>query len=607
MTSDLALVLALLVAATVMFALNRPRMDIVGFLVIVALPFTGVISGPEAVAGFADSTVLLIAALFVVGEGLVRTGVAARMGDLLAAGSGDSPFRMLALVMAAGAFAGAVMSSTAIVAILIPVVLRLCRIRGQAPGGLMMPLSMGALISGMMTLIGTPPNIVINGELARRGHELLGFFSFTPIGLPVLALAIAWMWLMRGTLARAGAPPAAARASLDGWAGEYGLSARARRLRVPAGSPAIGRPLSEMGFHARQGLTILSVERQARLFRQVVMPRAETLLAEGDVLNLDLAEPAFPLETLARADGLELLPGPASWREALGPEMGLVEALVAPGADLIGRSPVEAGFRTRHGLSVIGVKRGRGIVPGPAAEAPLRPGDILLLSGPWKRIGELARPGGDLIALTLPAEFDDVAPAADRAPFAVAALAGMILLMVTGWTSNLQAAFLACLAMGVCGAITMDAAYRAISWRTLMLIVGMLPFALALERTGGVTLAAEALAAIAADMGPRGSLALLFLAAAGLSMFISNTATAVLMAPVAVELAERLGASPLPFAMITALGASTAFMTPVSSPVNLLVTGPGGYRFMDFVKIGAPFSALVLAVSVGLVPILIPF
>jgi di/tricarboxylate transporter len=256
---------------------------------------------------------------------------------------------------------------------------------------------------------------------------------------------------------------------------------------------------------------------------------------------------------------------------------------------------------------VIGLQRGGSPHPGSVLERKLRLGDTLLLIGPWKAIRRLKTEKRELIVLNLPAEIDQVVPAAARAPHALLALAVVVGLMVSGLVPNVQAALIGCLLLGLFRCVDFNAAYHSIHWQSLVLIVGMLPFSLALQRTGGVDLAAGLLLDAVGQANPHAVLAALFAVTALFGLFISNTATAVLMAPVALAVAQSLGASPYPFAMIVALAASAAFMTPVSSPVNTLVIGPGNYRFGDFVRIGVPFTILVMVFSVVAVPLLFPF
>jgi len=236
----------------------------------------------------------------------------------------------------------------------------------------------------------------------------------------------------------------------------------------------------------------------------------------------------------------------------------------------------------------------------------LRIGDTLLVVGGWSDIRRLQQAKEDVVVFNLPAEFDQVLPATSRAPQAVACLLLVVGLMVSGLVANVHAALIGCLLMGASGCTDLNSAYRSIHWQSLVLIVGMLPFSTALQRTGGVDLAADALLAMIGGAGTHAVMASLFVLTALLGLFISNTATAVLMGPVALAIAQDLHGSPYPFAMIVALAASSAFMTPVSSPVNTLVVTPGNYGFADFVRVGVPFTLIVLVVSVILMPWLLP-
>ncbi|MGQ7790825.1 SLC13 family permease [Faunimonas sp. B44] len=609
MTAELGIVLALLAAAVAMFAIGRPRMDAVALIMMAALPLTGIITVEEAVAGFSDPNILLIAALFVIGEGLVRTGVAQRLGDWLVARAGRSEARLIALLMLIVAGIGSFMSSTGVVAIFIPIVLRVARNAEIAPGRLMMPLSMAALISGMMTLVATAPNLVVNAELVRRGFDGFNFFSFTPFGIPILALAILYMLFARRWLAGEHAAHGAGRPRprLADWIAEYALAEREHRLRVPERSPLVGRTLSDLDLRATSGVNIIAIERSTPFASRFVRPMAATVLQAGDVLFIDLVERTVDIEAVVRRFGLERLPMSGTYFSDRSQDIGMAQLMVPAASRLIGRTVVEARFRTEYDLAVVGLKRGAAAQAGPLRDEKLGVGDTLLVVGPWKAVRRLQSDWKDLVVLDLPAELEEVVPEPSRAPQAVLSLVVAVGLMATGAVPNFQAALIGCLLMGLLGCIDLTSAYRSIHWQTIVLIVGMLPFSIALQKTGGVDLAAGALLAFGGGASPHLVLAAVFAATAGLSLFISNTATAVLMAPVAMATAGALGASPYPFAMIVALAASAAFMTPVSSPVNALVVGPGNYRFQDFVRIGVPFAAVAMAASILLVPVLLPF
>jgi di/tricarboxylate transporter len=280
--------------------------------------------------------------------------------------------------------------------------------------------------------------------------------------------------------------------------------------------------------------------------------------------------------------------------------------MVAGDSALVGKTVVDAEFRTRFGLTAIGLRHGRVAHTGGILNETLRIGDTLLVVGPWKSVERLRLETADLLIVNLAAEREEVLPTAGKAPHALFCLVLMVGLMISGVVPNVLAALIACLLMGALRCIDLDSAYRSIHWKSLVLIVGMLPFSIALQKTGGVDLAADGLMAVIGGAGTTAVLASLFAITALLGLFISNTATAVLMVPVALAIARELHASPYPFAMIVALAASTAFMTPISSPVNTLVVGPGNYAFGDFVRVGVPFSILVLVVSVFLVGWLLP-
>ena len=607
MTPDAWFVFGVLAAAVVLFASDRLRPDIVALLVIVALVLGGVLPVAEAVAGFGDSIVILIAALFVVGEGLVRTGVANQVGAWLARVAGASETRLLTLLMLVVAGLGAFMSSTGVVAIFIPVVLGIASRLGIGPGRLMMPLAFAALLSGMLTLIATPPNLMVNDALLAAGLQPFGFFGITPIGLLALALGILYMWLIGSRLLPASPPPTGTvgrRQTLLELAESYELIGLLHRLQVAPDSLLAGQTVAEARLRTRYGVTIVGIGRQERFTETVSSALANTELHPADVLYV--IGPATAIETLSAAERLTGLPIVEGQERSLVQELGMVEVMLPPDSELIGQSLRQAAFRSRHGLSILGIRRGGRPLSGSLAGEKLAFGDILLVAGAWKRITLLQGDPKAFLVLTLPAELSEVAPAYRQAPFALAILLAMVALMTFGLVPNAVAVLLAALAMGLFRCLRMEDAYRSINWPSLVVIAGMLPLAKALEQTGGVTLIADGLVAGLGPLGPLALLAGVFLLAALIGMFISNPATAVLMAPVAIAAAQQIGVSPYPFAMTVAIAASAAFATPVSSPVNTLVLAPGGYRFNDFVRVGLPLLLLVMGLTLLLVPLLLP-
>lgn len=608
MNPQLLWVLGLLLVAVVLFARNKPRMDAVALLALVALPLTGVLDMQQTLAGFSDTSVVLIAALFVIGDGLVRTGIAYRLGDWLAKHAGNSETRLIVLLMLAVAGLGSVMSSTGVVAIFIPVVLSVAARLHLPPGRLMMPLAFAGLISGMLTLVATPPNLIVHAELKRAGLDGFGFFTPTLIGLPVLVLGIGYMllsrrWLQRDRDDNRDVP---ARPTLAQLSRSYRLDERERRLRVRADSPLVGQLLNGLELRRQHGINVIAVERHQQFRNLLLVANGSTQLQAGDVLLVDLISPAIGLLGTYHEQGLETVTLGASYYASHSHQLGLAEVLLPPESRMVGKTVQEIALRTKHQLTLVGLRRQGKAMDGVLVDEPLRASDSLLLAGEWKNIHRLQQQSQDYLVLGLPVEVDEVAPAIRKAPYALLSLAVMVLLMVSGAVPNVLAALIGCLLMGAFRCIDLDSAYRAIHWPTLILIAGMLPFAAALQQTGGVDLAVRGLVGLLGDAGPYALLACLFAVTAVIGLFVSNTATAVLMAPVAIALAQSLGLSPLPFAMIVAIASSAAFMTPVSSPVNTLVMTPGRYRFGDFVRIGVPFTLLVMLISVLLVPWVFP-
>lgn len=610
MNGELIWVLSLLAVAVVLFASGRVRMDAVALLVIVAFVLSHTLTLSEAFSGFSDPNVILIAALFIIGEGLVRTGVASKMGSYLVQVAGNSEIKMLVFLMLTVAGLGAFMSSAGVVAIFIPVVLSVSARMNISPSRLMMPLSFAGLISGMMTLVATPPNLVVNSELIREGLQGFRFFSVTPIGIVVLILGILYMLATRCLLRGKEDDPqreGRKKSTFRDLIKAYHLTGRARRLAIRPGSPLIGRRLDDLKLRERYSANIIGVERWRHFRRVIVNVNGVSEFRPRDVLLIDMSASDVDLRQFCGEQMLEplVLRGEYFSDQAL--DVGMAEISLIPDSELMGKTIREMKFRTRFDLNVVGLKRNGQALAGSVVNEPLQPGDMLLVVGIWRQIAILAQRGRDLVVLNMPAEVNDASPAHSQAPHAIFCLVLMVALMLTDEIPNAIAAIIACLLMGKFRCINAESAYKAIHWPSIILIVGMMPFALALQKTGGVDLVVKGLMDVAGSKGPYVMLGCLFVMCATIGLFISNTATAVLMAPIAMATAHSMQVSPYPFVMAVAIAASAAFMTPVSSPVNTLVLAPGRYTFSDFVKIGVPFTVLVMGVCMLLIPVLLPF
>lgn len=602
-------VLALLFFSIWQFIRNKLRMDIVALLVITFFSLTGILSVNEVFAGLSDPNVILIALLFIVGEGLVRTGIAYQVSEWLMRVAGASEVKVLILLMLSIAGLGSFMSSTGIVAIFIPVVLAICSGMHISPKRLMMPLSVAGLISGMMTLIATPPNLVAHSELVKAGFDGFSFFSFTPIGLAVLVLGIGYMliarhWLDNGEkLASEEQNPTS---TMKGFIEEYQLAGRAKMVVISPESSFVGKTINELNLRSQYGLNIIAIQRVKRLRSLSIAAYANETLQAKDVLlmDIDMSEADFN----ARCDefSLKAIELKGEYFSDHAKSVGMAEISIMPEAESLGKEIGKLKFRAKYGLSIVGVKRDGELLQDNIIHTELKLGDILLVMGVWNQIIEMGNKSRDFFLLNTPEESKHVAPAMSQAPHALLAVATMVFLMITGLVPNVIAALIACLMLGKFRCITMKSAYQSVHLPSIILIVGMMPFSIALQKTGGVDLVVKYLLHIMQDLDIHFVLAALFVFTSVVGAFISNTATAILVMPIGIAIAHQLNYSPVPFAMIVAISSSAAFMTPVSSPVNTMVLAPGGYKFMDFVKVGVPFTLLIMLLAVFLVPILFP-
>jgi di/tricarboxylate transporter len=607
MTGDMLFVFCVLGVAVVLFASGRVRLDVVALLVLLALMLSGILSVPEALAGFSDPVIIMIAGLFVVGEALVTTGIAFAVGEWMMRVGGTSEIRLVTLLMLTVGLAGAFISSTGIVAIFIPIALSIAAKTGVARSRLLMPLSFAALISGMMTLIATAPNLVAAYALEREGFEPFEFFEFTPIGLAVLAVGTAYMLLVgRRLLPTADAEDAGAQQgqSIGELVRTFGLADKNRRLRVASASPLVGQTVAELQLRSRLAINLVSVERRHGRRVEVMPGMPHTKFQADDVIYV-FAEARAADEFIA-SQALVELPAKLENVTDLVREMGVAEVMLAPDSDLLGKTLRGAALQSRHQVQVLAVLHDRKPLEGDLRDATLHFGDILLVSGRWQAIRNLQSDKKDFVVLSLPLEIDDVAPARRQAPWALLILGLMVSAMTLELVHNVAAVLIAALAMITTRCLSMDEAYKAINWPSLVLIAGMLPLATALKQTGGADLMVDGLVYSIGDFGPLAVMAGLFALTSVLGLFVSNTATAVMLAPIAVGVALDMGVAPAPYVMTVAVAASAAFMTPVSSPVNTLVVEPGGYGFIDFVKIGVPMTLLTGAVSMILIPLLFP-
>lgn len=606
MTPDMLFVFATLGITIALFISDRIRMDLVALMVVITLALSGIITPAEAVAGFGEPVVIMIAALFVVGEGLFRTGIAAAAGNWLLRMGGKSETRLLLFLLPMVALLSAFMSSTGAVALLIPVVLSMARRSGMQPSQLLMPLAFAALIGGMLTLIGTPPNIIVSSQMRSAGLEPFGFFSFTPMGFAILIAGMAYLILVARKLLPERAQQLAENTApgVAAISGRYALSRQLHKLMITAGSPLAQKTPAEAALRTEYDVTVIAISRSGGLLSTLMPVLSNTRMQYHDQLIVYADEAS--LDHLCATLNLTRLGFPAREVSQLEQQFGIAEVLIPPESALCDRSIKEGRFRERQGLSVIGIRREHTSIETDFTATQLKPGDTLLLAGSWEQIRTL-QGSRELVVLQTPAELEEIPTHGNRGPVALIILLAMLVCMTGGWLDNLSAILLAALAMIMTGCVSLKEAYRSLNATSLILIAGMLPLALAMERSGALGYVVEQLVTIVGESSPLALCASLFLLTSLLSQFISNTATTVLVAPIAITTAQLMGVNPEPVMITVAIAASTAFATPIASPVNTLVLAPGNYRFADFARVGIPLQIVALVITLTLTPLLFPF
>ena len=608
--SDALIAVAILIGTIVLFVSDRLRLDVVAMISLLALALSGIAPLEDALAGFSSPAMLMIAGLFVVGAALTGTGVADWLGQRLERGAGKAEARIIAVVMAATALLSAFMSSTGTVAILLPVVGTLAKRRGIAPARLLMPLAFAAHLGSNLTLISTPPNILVSDALREAGREPFRFFSFLVPGLAVLIVGVGYMvWLGRKTLpggSDAG-PVSIARGasralSLADLAAAYGLATSQKALRIPAGSKLAGLSLGRANLRAAFAVTVVGIEHPRRHEREVRRVVPATIFQVGDELRVLGSEDA--LARMMEELGLIMVADPVGF--ALAPDESLAEVVLPRRSGLAGRTLRDARFRYRYRANVLGLRRSDGTVVQQTTslrDLVLQAGDTLLLKGQLKLLRNLRDEHADLVLVAEPDARADVLVDRRGAILAVAITLVMLVVMALGALPNVLAVLTAAVALVLTGCVRPVEIYKAVNWESVIVIACMIPLATTLEKTGAMALLVAHVEGPLTGASPTVVLACLVAVTSAIGMVLSNTATAVLITPFAMRLASAVELAPEPLLIGVAFASSAAFATPIASPVNILVMGPGGYKFKDFVRVGLPLQLLVMITTVIVVPL----
>lgn len=591
---------------------GRIRSDVIALCSMLALVLTGIITPEEGLAGFSNSVVIMIAGLFIVGGAITQTGLARLIGNKVLSLAGESEVRLFYLVIMVTILLGLFVSNTGTVAILMPIVVTIASQSGVDARRLLMPMAFACSISGMMTMIGTPPTLIVHNSLIESGHEGLHFFSTLPVGLVILLICGTLLRPLSKLLARSGETATDTkrmRKSPEQLSRQYNLLEDLYRLRIEEGSFLRKKTLAELDLTGRFHCSLIGVK-GVHLGARATVPTAETMLHRGFVLHVSgayedvqkLAEEACLTFLDDEQEGQRTFSGQLSFSE-----YGLAEVVVKHGSRLVGRHISDTDLRQTYGISVVGLQRNRSYITHRLSRATLQEGDMLLVQGTWEDIERLGGQETDLILLGEPAAEASKAIISERGPVAAVIIFLMILAMILDWLPPVMAVLIAdiLLILTRCFRSVKDA-IGTISWESVILFAAMIPLATAMDNTGLSAMISGGIVSGLGTYGPYAVLAGIMLGTQVLTMFISNTATAVLFAPIALQAASALGVSPIPFMIGVSVAASMCFMSPFSTPPNAMVMSVGKYSFMDYVRVGLPLQVVVIAAMVWLLPLFYP-
>ena len=591
--------LIILILSAAFFVSGKVRSDIVALCALIGLLVFQVLTPEEALSGFSNSVVIMMVGLFVVGGAIFQTGLAKMISSRILKLAGKSELRLFLLVMLVTSAIGAFVSNTGTVALMLPIVVSLATNAGMNPGRLLMPLAFASSMGGMMTLIGTPPNLVIQDTLVHAGFEPLSFFSFLPVGLICMLTGIVVLlpltkWFL--SKRRKKDENASSGKSLNELVKEYGLSDNLFRLQSVSGSLLVGQTVQGLDVRRKYGLNILEVRRgeasQHRFLKTVTQKLAspDTVIQAGDVLYV--TGDAKDVLRFASEFALEMMDGHTTeTARTTGNsldfyDIGIAEIVLMPSSNIINQRVKEAGFRDKFNVNVLGIRRKKEYILQDLGKERMHSGDVLLVQGTWQDIARLSKEDTDWVVLGQPLAEAAKVTLDYKAPVAALIMVLMVVMMVFDFipVAPVTAVMIAAMLMVLTGCFrNVEAAYKTINWETIVLFAGMLPMSLALEKTGASDYISNSLVSGLGAYGPIALMAGIYFTTSLMTMFISNTVTAVLMAPIALQSAMQIGVSPVPFLFAVTVAASMCFASPFSTPPNALVMPAGQYTFMDYV------------------------
>lgn len=610
------LMLAILAVTIGLFIWGKYSPDIVALLSMISLFAFGILDSKETLSGFSNPTVIMIAALFIIGEGMSQTGWTAQAGKKFVQWAGKSVPKLLIIVTLGSGFLSGFVSNTGTVATLLPVTISSAWKMGTLPSKVLMPVAFGSNTGGLLTLTGTPPNIIVSNALEETGMEGFSFFEFALIGLPLLIIALFYFKYIGKKLLpsnQTNNKPVDIDSTLHNWIESYKIDDNYYRLRIRSLSPLIGTKFGKWDFEKNYNVQVIRLKRRHPNRLKGTRPFIEFPSAEDDMRYHDIITVKGETEAINRlmiTFRLGLLPLEPIKDELrhnlINQEVGMTEVLVTPKSFLVGRKIRLGSYFKRFGIQLLGASRNN--KPYLEKEITVQAGDGFILRGIWEDIENLKQQHENLVIVGSPEGMaKNVENLTRKSYIALGALVLMIVLLVLKIVPGSIAALISAGIVVLTGCIPISKAYKAISWTSVIMIGAMIPMGIALQKTGTAQLIANGLVNFLGDIHPVVLLGGIFLLTTSFSQVINNSATAVLMAPIAIIAAKTLNISPEPFMIVVAISASTAFLTPVGTTTNAMVMSAGGYKFVNYLKVGAPLLLVFLIITLLLVPIFWPF
>lgn len=590
MTLEIALVLGIIGIAVFFFVSEKLPVDIVSVMVMILLVCVGVLTPEEGFSGFSNSATLTVGAMFVISASIFKTGILNSAGELLTQiGKKNYTLCLLAIMVFSGVLS-AFINDTAVVALLMPIVIQVAKDSKISPTRLLMPLSFGALMGGVCTLIGTSTNILVSGIAERQGVEPFSMFEMAPAGLVFLVVGIIYIVLIGG-------PMLPNRKANESIAENYGMGIYLTEVVLLPQSVSVGKTIANSQLVKVIDIEIIEVIRN-KTQRLPVGP--DLLLLANDVLRVrcDVEK----LKTLKEQEGLRIKSDWA-YKQGIHSKTKLYEAIVTPHSDLKGKSLKELNFRALYGASVLAIRHRDEMLYEKLAEVKLSSGDVLLISGNEVPIQALKDSGNILVISEISSQkfnYSKTVPA-------MLIIAGVILSAAFNIAPIVLSAAIGSLLLILTKCIKIDEAYRAIEWKVIFMLAGVLSMGTALEKTGAASLLSQTMIESIGHWGPHAMLSAFFFITFMITNFMSNNATAALIAPIAIVAANAMDVSPRPFLMAVTYAASFSFMTPIGYQTNTMIYGPGNYRFKDYLKVGTPLNLLFWILASIIIPFFFPF